>query len=166
MCYDELDYTLESFDGVKVSVKGRLDDELYRIADVYIDDGAGIERLINLLNSERDEWNGFSFGIETVKPIDYVIDESRRSMERHALVGLFLDEFEYECVTEKERVERLQGIGMALNCTSHIFWRYSALVAQVDEELLPEEKREFAKTHPPIIDDNWAEQLRKSIKTK
>lgn len=167
MCgYDDKDYTLDSFDGIKVNVRGYLGDEYWQLAEVYVEDGCGIERLLRLVEAERGEWDDFSFGVQTVTSVDDVVLDRLRSMRTWALVRVFDDEFCYRCIDEEARRHRLEGIALVTGDWTHIGWQYAKLVSQVDETLLPEEDREFAKSHPPIIDHDQAERLRKAVERR
>ena len=164
--YDDKDYTLDSFDGIKVSVRGHLGDEYWQLAEVYVKDGCGIERLLKLVDAERDEWDSFSFGVQTVASVDDVVLDRLDDRRASALVRVFDDEFCYRCIDEETRRHRLEGIALVTGDWTHIGWQYAKLVSQVDETLLPEEDREFAKSHPPIISDFQAECLRKAVERR
>ena len=166
MCYEEENHDLATFDGVKVKVLGQLGDSISQIADVYVDDGAGIERLVNLIESEKGEWDGFTYEVTTVDSIDSVIYDELQDRRRNALVRVFLDEFEYKTLDEKERDAKLDGIAEVAGDSAHIHSHYARLLYQIDESLVSEETREFAECYPPIIDERWAAQLRKSIKSE
>ena len=163
MCYDEKNYELDSFNGVKVRISGILGDESWRVADVYIEDGAGVERLVKLVESERSEWDGFNYSIETVTSIDDVIYDELQERRKHALIRVFLDEFEYKTLDEAGRDAKLEGIAEITGGSSHIHSQYARLLYQIDESLVSESTREFAKGYPPIIDENWAAHLRKRV---
>lgn len=166
MCYDDKDYTLDSFNGIKVSVKGTIGDESYRIADVYIEDGSGVERLVKLLDSERQEWVDFNYSVETVTSIDDVVYDELQNRRRSALVRTFLDEFEFKCIDSAARDARLDGIAEVAGDKSHIHTQYAALLYQIDESLVSEETRRWVETYPPIIDEDWASHLRKCVEKK
>lgn len=166
MCYDEMDYSLDSFNGVKVSVKGVLGDESYNVADVYIEDGSGVERLVKLLESERGEWDSFGFGVQTVTSIDMVIYDEMQHRRIEALVGLFFDQFEYKCIDEKGVEERLNGIAEVTGNRAQIGRQYMALLYQVDESLVPDDWKRIVEDHPRLVDERRLEIMRKYVPEK
>ena len=166
MCYEEENHDLATFDGVKVKVLGQLGDSISQIADVYVDDGAGIERLVNLIESEKGEWDGFTYEVTTVDSIDSVIYDELQDRRHAALVRVFLDEFEYKTLDEEGRNARLHGIADVTGEPTQIYRQYAALLYQIDESLVSEDTKRLVETHPPIIDERWAAQLRKSIKSE
>ena len=161
--YDGRDYALDEFNGVKVSVRGHLGDEYWQLAEVYVEDGCGIERLLRLVEAERSEWDDFSFGVQTVTSIDDVVLDRLRSMRTWALVRVFDDEFVYRCIDESQRDERLEGIALVAGGSTQIGREYLKLVSQVDESLVPEEYKNLVETTPPIIDHDQAERLRRAV---
>lgn len=151
MCYEDKDFSLDSFNGVKVSVRGQVGDETFGIADVYIEDGSGIERLIKLVESERGKWDGFTYSVETVKSVDDVILEEFDHRRGAALKSLFLDEYEYCHLDEDAVNERLEGIAYVTGRAPWIRSEYLALKCQVDESLVPESKRAFHRSYPSMF---------------
>lgn len=164
MCYEEKDYGLDRLNGIKVKALGRLCDESWQLAEVYVEDGAGIERLLRIVESERSEWDGFSFEVSTVDSIDDVIWEELQTRREWALVRLFYDEFEYKSVDEKGRDGRLEGIAEITGQPTQIYREYMALLYQVDESLVPDSWKCMVETYPKFVDDRTLEHMRKSIR--
>jgi len=163
MCYEEENHDLATFDGVKVKVLGQLNESLWQIADVYVEDGNGIELLMKIAESARSDWDDLSYEVSTVGSIDSVIQDELHKRRKWALVRVFYDEFKYKCLDEKGRHERLKGIADITGQPTQIDREYMALLYQVDESLVPDDWKRFVDTYPQILDDRDYEQMRKCV---
>ena len=163
---NDCEYSIESFGGFKVGIQGQIGDEVWRVADIYIEDGEGIVRLLGFVSAERANWDSFLFEFDTAEPFDEFMQREHRKMnmdsEVDALVRVFMSEYEYKSIGESERREQLEGISLVTG-DRYVHSRYMALVCQIDESLVPEDSLEHARTYPHMIPEYQAEALRRSI---
>lgn len=163
MCYEENDYSLDSFDGIRVKVMGSIEGKLHQIADVFIEDGTGIDLLVRLVEYSRSDWEDISYEVSTVRSIDDVVYDEIQGRQTSAFVRLFLDEFEYGEFDEKARYERLQGIAEITGGSTQISRRYMGFLYQIDKSLVPDGWEGLVEHYPPFVDERQLKELRKSL---
>ena len=73
MNYEHDDFDVSQFGGIEVTVIGQLGDETWRLGSAIVEDGTGIDRLINMVEHEKDEWDSFIYEVKTVRPISNLI---------------------------------------------------------------------------------------------